>query len=144
MQTGRTYGEWSALWWQYVLGKSVNDPNSPLLDPTGKGCAAAQPHGRPVFFQTRQVDWLQSTLFEAVLTPSGLLLAGARDNAASNAVRLGVSPEGRRVLLDLGDELRILERDSGKWLGSLNSRRQGRFQGLAEFSPSGRLVLTDP
>ena len=43
-------------------------------------------NGRPVFFQTRQVDSLQSTLFEAVLTPSGLLLAGARDNAASSSL----------------------------------------------------------
>src|SRR5256885_16896668 len=56
-------------------------------------------NGRPVFFQSRQVDWLQSTLFEAALTPRGLLLAGARDNAASNAVRLGVSPDGRWVAL---------------------------------------------
>ena len=94
--------------------------------------------------------------------PDGQLVSAGRDNVvkvwklgadAGSLVRvhtgrtcevaqLGVSPEGRRVLLDLGEEMRILDRDSGKWLGSLHSRRQGRFQGLAEFSPSGRLVLT--
>ena len=35
-QTGMTYGEWSAAWWQYVLSKSVKDPNNPLLDQTGE------------------------------------------------------------------------------------------------------------
>ncbi|MBI2803685.1 MAG: efflux RND transporter periplasmic adaptor subunit [Planctomycetes bacterium] len=94
--------------------------------------------------------------------PDGQLVSAGRDNVvkvwrlgakAGTLVRIhtgrtcevaqpGVSPEGKRILLDLGEELRILERDSGKWLGSLNSRRQGRFQGLAEFSPSGKLVLT--
>jgi hypothetical protein len=49
-QTGMTYGEWSAVWWQYVLSKSVNDPNNPLLDPTGAGCAVDQSSSSPVFF----------------------------------------------------------------------------------------------
>jgi hypothetical protein len=49
-QTGKTYGAWSAAWWQYVLSKSVNDPNNPLLDATGKGCGASQPDSRPVLF----------------------------------------------------------------------------------------------
>jgi WD40 repeat protein len=94
--------------------------------------------------------------------PDGQLISAGRDhlvkvwrvgeNAGSlvqvNAGRtcevahLGVSSDGRRFLFDLGDELRILERDGGNCLGSLHSRRQGRFQGVAEFSPSGRLVLT--
>jgi WD40 repeat protein len=94
--------------------------------------------------------------------PDGPLVSAGRDNVvkvwrlgadAGTLVRthtgrtcevaqLGVSPEGRRLLFDLGEELRILDRDSGTCLGSLHSRRQGRFQGLAEFSPSGRLVLS--
>jgi WD40 repeat protein len=94
--------------------------------------------------------------------PDGQLVSAGRDNVVkvwklggkagslvrvqagrtSEVAQLGVSPEGRRLLLDLGDELRILDRDRGNCLGSLYSRRQGRFQGLAEFSPSGRLVLT--
>lgn len=94
--------------------------------------------------------------------PDGQLISAGRDNVVKvwkvgedagslvcihtgrtcEVAQLGVGPEGRRILLDLGEEMRILDRDSGNWLGSLNSRRQGRFQGLAEFSPSGKLVLT--
>ena len=48
--TGMTYGEWSAVWWQYVLSKPVSDPNNPLLDPTGAGCKVDQPNSSPVFF----------------------------------------------------------------------------------------------
>jgi hypothetical protein len=48
--TGMTYGEWSAVWWQYVLSPPVSDPNNPLLDPTGAGCAVAQSRSSPVFF----------------------------------------------------------------------------------------------
>lgn len=49
-QTGMSYGEWSAVWWQYVVSKTVTDPNSPLLDLTGQGCAVDQPLSSPVFF----------------------------------------------------------------------------------------------
>ncbi len=48
--TGMTYGEWSAVWWQYVLSKPVSDPNNPMLSLTGARCEAAQPNGSPVFF----------------------------------------------------------------------------------------------
>jgi WD40 repeat protein len=94
--------------------------------------------------------------------PDGQLVSAGRDNVVKvwklgedtgslvqvhagrtcEVAQLGVSPDGRRILLDLGEELRILDRDSGTWLGSLNSRRHGRFQGLAEFSPNGKLMLT--
>jgi hypothetical protein len=50
LQTGMTYGEWSVGWWQYVLSKSTTDPNNPLLDQTGQGCAIDQPRSSPVFF----------------------------------------------------------------------------------------------
>ncbi len=49
-QTGMTYGEWSAVWWQYVLSKPATDPNNPLLDQTGQGCAVDQSSSSPVFF----------------------------------------------------------------------------------------------
>jgi WD40 repeat protein len=94
--------------------------------------------------------------------PDGQLVSAGRDHALKvwsvgadagtllkvdtgrtcEVAQLGVSPDGRRLLFDLGEELRILDRDRGDALGSLHSRRQGRFQGIAEFSPSGRLVLT--
>lgn len=53
--------------------------------------------GRPVFFRTRTVDWLQSTLFKSVVVPGGLVLAEVRENAASNAARMSVSPDGNWV-----------------------------------------------
>jgi hypothetical protein len=66
---GRTYGEWSAKWWQWAL--SAHAATSPLLDPTGANCAEGQsgkvwylagtgggaatrtctvPHGKAIFF----------------------------------------------------------------------------------------------
>ena len=37
---GKTYGGWSAAWWQYVLAQPAS--SSPLVDPTGAGCGAGQ------------------------------------------------------------------------------------------------------
>jgi S1-C subfamily serine protease/Tfp pilus assembly protein PilF len=54
--------------------------------------------GRPYYFR-RNFDWLQTTLFHSVLTPTGLLLAGVRENAASNARRLSLSPDGGWVAI---------------------------------------------
>jgi WD40 repeat protein len=55
--------------------------------------------------------------------------------------QLAVSSDGQRVLFDHGEELRILDRNDGASVGWLRGRRQGRFQGLALFSPSNRLLL---
>jgi len=46
--TGKTYGEWSANWWQYVL--SIPSADNPLLDTTGVDCAFNQNSSSPVFF----------------------------------------------------------------------------------------------
>jgi len=43
---GKSYGGWSAAWWQYVLAQPAS--SSPLVDPTGAGCGTGQ-SGR-VFF----------------------------------------------------------------------------------------------
>jgi hypothetical protein len=43
---GKTYGAWSAAWWQYVVAQPVS--SNPLFDATGAGCRKAQ-SGR-VFF----------------------------------------------------------------------------------------------
>src|SRR3954452_3884451 len=45
-ETGKTYGEWSAAWWQYVL--SIPQSQNPLLDATGALCGQGQ--SGPVFF----------------------------------------------------------------------------------------------
>ena len=46
-ETGKTYGEWSANWWQYVL--SIPAADNPLFDPTGAECTPQDPSS-PVFF----------------------------------------------------------------------------------------------
>jgi hypothetical protein len=48
-QTGKTYGAWSATWWQYVLGISTKEAGNPLLSKTGQDCGEGQPGGN-VFF----------------------------------------------------------------------------------------------
>ena len=43
---GKTYGAWSAAWWQYVFAQPAS--SNPLTDPTGAVCQAGQ--SGPVFF----------------------------------------------------------------------------------------------
>jgi hypothetical protein len=43
---GKSYGEWSAVWWQYIA--SVPKADNPLLDDTGAKCGVQQ--SGPVFF----------------------------------------------------------------------------------------------
>jgi len=51
---GKTYGQWSALWWRYVYPLPVHNPPytgpiyNPLFDETGAACGNAQ--SGPVFF----------------------------------------------------------------------------------------------
>ncbi len=56
--------------------------------------------------------------------------------------QISVSPDGNRLIFDHGEELRLLDRTSWDSLGSFRSLRQGRFTGMAQFSPSGKLLLT--
>jgi S1-C subfamily serine protease/Tfp pilus assembly protein PilF len=55
--------------------------------------------GRPVRWRSTGGGSLQTTLFKAVVTPGGLLLAEARGNAASNGNRLSISPDGNWVAI---------------------------------------------
>ena len=43
------------------------------------------------------VDWLQSTLFQFIVTEHGLLIAAARDNAAANGYNIVMDPAGEYV-----------------------------------------------
>jgi hypothetical protein len=43
---GKTYGQWSAAWWQWAA--NISEPNSPVDDPTGRNCAVHQQG--PVWF----------------------------------------------------------------------------------------------
>ena len=47
---GKTYGEWSARWWQFVL--AIPSSSNPLLDETGQHCARGQlaPGNKQVWF----------------------------------------------------------------------------------------------
>jgi hypothetical protein len=36
---GKTYGQWSAAWWQWA---NVSEPNSPVTDAAGANCAVKQ------------------------------------------------------------------------------------------------------
>ncbi len=76
--------------------------------------------GRAVYFPN--TNWLQSTLFKSVVAPKGLLLADVRDNAASNAVRMSVSPDGNWVALAGG----------GGWRSTIKGQEGG--YGVAVFS----------
>src|SRR2546429_2581767 len=55
-ETGKNYGEWSAVWWQYVFSISVHNPSrprqilNPLFDEKGDRCGVDQPSSSPVFF----------------------------------------------------------------------------------------------
>jgi WD40 repeat protein len=73
---------------------------------------------------------------------SDRMLVRVHPGRTGEVTQLGLSPDGRRVLVDLGEELRILDCDQGNCLGSLRNRKQGRFQGFAKFSPTGQLLLT--
>jgi WD40 repeat protein len=73
---------------------------------------------------------------------AGAKLVGQQPGRTGDIPQLGISPDGRRLLFDHGEELRILDRADGSCLGTLRSNRQGQFQGVAVFSPTGRLVLT--
>jgi WD40 repeat protein/biotin carboxyl carrier protein len=95
-------------------------------------------------------------------TPDGHLVSAGRDNClrvwqinatSANFIdqisgrtgevsQFSVSPDGNQLLFDHGEELRLLDRRTWDSLGSFRSQRQGRFAGMAHFSPTGKLVLT--
>src|SRR5438034_7507958 len=43
---GKSYGQWSAAWWQWAA--DISEPNSPVTDSTGANCAVNQ--RGPVWF----------------------------------------------------------------------------------------------
>jgi S1-C subfamily serine protease/Tfp pilus assembly protein PilF len=47
------------------------------------------------YFIRRKFDWLQTTVFQSVVTSNGPLLAAMRENVSSNANQMSVSPDGK-------------------------------------------------
>jgi WD40 repeat protein/biotin carboxyl carrier protein len=96
------------------------------------------------------------------LTADGCLVSWGRDNTAKvwrlgdggarllrnlpgrtgDVTRPDVSPDGRVLAFDHGDEVRLIDRDRGTPLGALQGRKHGHFRGPVSFAPSGRLLLT--
>jgi hypothetical protein len=109
---GRSYGEWGAAWWQYVL--SVPVAENPLLDETGANCGVGQsghvfflvgslsgtavrsecvvPTGAMLFFP------VVNTIFAAAETPPPIeeLVSGAAE-AIETATDLAVEIDGNPV-----------------------------------------------
>lgn len=64
---GKSYGEWSAAWWQWGLGFPT--PNNPIVDATGEFCALGQ--SGPVWFLAGNVG---GTTERACSVPAGKAL----------------------------------------------------------------------
>lgn len=88
--------------------------------------------GRTIYFVNRGFDWLQSTLFKSVVVPKGLLLAEVRDNAASNASRMSLSPDGNWVALIGGGGWRstIKGNDTGYGVAAFSAHNLENVQGF--------------
>jgi WD40 repeat protein len=59
-----------------------------------------------------------------------------------DVAHLGYGQVGQHVLLDHGDELRLLDRDQGAVQAVLHNGKHVRFESFACFSPTNRLLLT--
>jgi hypothetical protein len=66
---GRTYGAWSAAWWQYVLAQPT--ATNPLLDSTGANCRMGQ--SGPVFFLVGTIE-ASGTATRECTVPAGKAL----------------------------------------------------------------------
>jgi hypothetical protein len=67
---GRTYGEWAAAWWHYVL--SVPATQNPLLDETGANCAVGQ--SGDVFFLVGILNVSGTAVRTECVAPTGAML----------------------------------------------------------------------
>ncbi len=76
------------------------------------------------------------------LTPSHATLLAEFPGRTGDVTRLGIHRSGRQLLFDHGDELRLVDRETGERLGAFVSDGHGHFQHFATFGASGRVVLT--
>jgi S1-C subfamily serine protease len=78
------------------LGKFLYAFTKPIRQAPDEGMILL--NGHPIFIRRNApMDWSQTTLFQYVVTSGRLLLAQLRENSASNADNLAVSPDGKWV-----------------------------------------------
>src|SRR5262249_16206413 len=66
------------------------------------------------------------------------------DGRGGDVAQIGVSPDGKTVLFDQGQQLRILSLDDGQLEGTLqNPSEVMNFSTMALFSPDGKTILTN-
>lgn len=80
---------------------------------TGGGAGHVIINGKPVFFRSNTTDWLQTILFKSQIVSSGLLIAEVRENVASNARQLSISPDGNWIAVAGGGGWRPNSKDNG-------------------------------
>jgi S1-C subfamily serine protease len=85
------------------------------------------------YVRSQRTRWRQTMLVRGVTVPGGLLLAGVRGNAASNAANLRVSPEGNWVAVAGGGGWRPETKQaggSGYGVAVFSAHDVGRLQGF--------------
>jgi S1-C subfamily serine protease/Tfp pilus assembly protein PilF len=90
----------------------------------------------------RRFDWAQTTLYQSAVSPGSLLPMAVRENAASNAGRMSVSPDGKWVAVVGGGGYRPQKAKAGEagygvavFAADNLGHRQGYFQ--TEAYPNG-------
>jgi S1-C subfamily serine protease/Tfp pilus assembly protein PilF len=127
------------------------------LRPERRGGGATSGHilvnGKPIFFHINnaEFDWEQATLFKAVAVPEGLLLTEVRENIASNAWHMSLSPDGQWVTVVGGGGWRPTTKPEASGYGfavfsAHNLERLHRFYAITPFTvafnpASGQLAL---
>lgn len=92
----------------------------------------------------RGFDWLQTTLYQSVVTSTGLLLAAVRENAASNANRMSISPDGRWLAVAGRGGFRPKGGTGGYGVGVLHGVHLDHVQGFFKTDPYPLGVCFNP
>ena len=137
-QTGKTYGEWSATWWQYALG--IPAESNPGLDETGANCNFGQ--AGPVFFLTSTFGG--SGVRNECIVPAGKILFFPLLNTASYRLRREPEISLRNYLHGFIRSTRGLQASiDGTDAGTIVSL-ESRATPLRAVSPNGFFTVVAP